>query len=80
MKEKLLEALKKVGVFSAGTLDDSRRWSVSDLAKDLADVLEVDIADAERRAQAWRKAHYDLETERLKILDDRHHEQTHSPS
>jgi hypothetical protein len=38
-KETLLEALKSLGVQRAGTFDDPSRWSVADLATDLADKL-----------------------------------------
>jgi hypothetical protein len=42
MQDKLLNALKTLGVFSAGTIDDPRRWSASDLVKDV--VLAINQA------------------------------------
>lgn len=40
-KDIILSALDTLGVQCAGSFDDKLRWSKSDLAKDLADIMEV---------------------------------------
>lgn len=43
MREAILEALEKMGVVRAASEDDPLRWSVSDLATDLARLLKGKI-------------------------------------
>jgi hypothetical protein len=64
-RDEILAALTKLGVERAGSLSDAARWSVSDLATDLADELAGrDAALAARERAACLKAMTDCDCQR----------------